>query len=96
MDFRVLQGNHLLAIGPYLLYYGNEVRRVGETAFQRVLVIVYQCLYALWFVPAQIIGDVMICLAYILILDDGIETGFPTLFILEAGIIPCIVSNGEQ
>ena len=96
IDFRVLQGNHLLAIGLYLLYYGNEVRRVGKTAFQRVLVIIYQCLHALWFVPAQIIGDVMICLAYILILDDGLETGFPTFLILEAGIVPCIVSNREQ
>ena len=92
----VLQFHHRFAILPYLLYGGKEAGRVGLAAGERGLVAVDEVLHCLGLVPAQVVGDVVICLAHLLVLDETLETCLPALLVLEAGIVPCIVGNGEE
>ena len=92
----VLQFHHRFAILLYLLYGGEEVGRIGFAAGERGLVAVDEVLHSLGLVPAQVVGDVVICLAHLLVLDETLETCLPALLVLEAGIVPCIVGNGEE
>ena len=92
----VLQFHHRLAILLDFMYGGEEVGRIGLAVAERCLVRVDEILHSLGLVPAQIVGDVVVCLSHLLVLDKALETCLPALLVLEAGIVPCIVGNGEE